>query len=126
MRLPWQKRDNADPTGSAAQAKRPVPVSAEEARRLLQQDRRMLVIDVRTSREYARGHIPGARSIPLAELSRRLDEVARDRTVLTVCLSGHRSATAGAVLLQAGFADVRHLAGGMMHWGGSLEHSNPI
>jgi rhodanese-related sulfurtransferase/DNA-binding transcriptional ArsR family regulator len=43
------------------------------------------VLDVRPAEEFAAGHIPGARSIPLAELARRLREIPKDREVVAYC-----------------------------------------
>lgn len=74
------------------------------------------VLDVRNRGELAAGAVPGARRIPLAELPRRLDEVARDRTVVVHCAGGYRSGVAASLLRRAGFADVRDLAGGYAAW----------
>jgi rhodanese-related sulfurtransferase/DNA-binding transcriptional ArsR family regulator len=43
------------------------------------------VLDVRPVEEYASGHIPGARSIPVAELSERLKELPKDREIVAYC-----------------------------------------
>ncbi|HWO69985.1 MAG TPA: metalloregulator ArsR/SmtB family transcription factor, partial [Actinomycetota bacterium] len=43
------------------------------------------VLDVRPPEEFAAGHIPGARSVPLPELERRLDELPRDVEVVAYC-----------------------------------------
>ena len=43
------------------------------------------VLDVRDPSEYAAGHLPGARSIPLAELSARMGELPPDRAVVACC-----------------------------------------
>ena len=51
----------------------------------LYQQRQATFVDVRDRTDFEIGHIPGALSIPLAELGRRLDEVPRDRTVITYC-----------------------------------------
>jgi rhodanese-related sulfurtransferase/predicted transcriptional regulator len=45
----------------------------------------VVLIDVRPAEEYAAGHIDGARSIPLAELKRRLAELPDDREVVAYC-----------------------------------------
>lgn len=44
-----------------------------------------MLIDVRPAEEYAAGHIDGARSIPLAELERRLAELPDDREIVAYC-----------------------------------------
>lgn len=61
-----------------------------------------LLLDVRTPEEFADGHLPGARNIPVGDLSARLGELPRDRTVVVYCHSGARSARATATLREAG------------------------
>jgi rhodanese-related sulfurtransferase len=45
----------------------------------------VVVLDVRPATEYAAGHIPGARSLPIAELQRRLAELPNDREIVAYC-----------------------------------------
>lgn len=47
--------------------------------------RNVVVLDVRPEAEYRAGHIAGAVSLPVAELTRRLREIPRDRTVVAYC-----------------------------------------
>jgi len=46
---------------------------------------RVLFLDVRPPDEFAAGHLPDARSIPMGELSARLDELPRDKTIIAYC-----------------------------------------
>jgi NADPH-dependent 2,4-dienoyl-CoA reductase/sulfur reductase-like enzyme/rhodanese-related sulfurtransferase len=69
------------------------------------------LIDVRTPKEFAAGHIPGATNIPVDELRERLGEISRDREVIAYCQVGMRGYLATRVLKQSGF-DVRNLSGG--------------
>jgi rhodanese-related sulfurtransferase len=66
-------------------------------------DRSPFVLDVRTTGEFTRGHIPDAVNIPVDELRDRLNEVPRDREVAAYCQVGQRGYLATRVLLQAGF-----------------------
>ncbi len=77
-----------------------------------------VVLDVREPAEYAQGHIPRARHVPLGELSRRLNELEkfRDKPIIVACRSGHRSAGACGILARNGFQNVYNLAGGMIAW----------
>ena len=75
-----------------------------------------LVLDVREYPEFAGGHLPGARLLPLAELERRIGELPKDCEIVCVCRSGRRSAEAAAKLEHFGFAKVSQLDGGMMAW----------
>lgn len=73
------------------------------------------VLDVRESDEYAAGHVPGVRLLPLGALPARQHELPRDRTVYLVCQSGSRSEKARALLARAGY-DARSVAGGTAAW----------
>jgi rhodanese-related sulfurtransferase len=77
--------------------------------------RGVVVIDVRQPHEYRRGHIRGSHNVPLSQLAGRMQRIPRDRPVVTVCASGHRSAAAARMLLRAGY-DVENLAGGIRAW----------
>jgi rhodanese-related sulfurtransferase len=76
------------------------------------------VLDVRDPAEYANGHLPDAKNIPLAELGGRIGELAKfkARTVIVVCQKGVRSASAAKELAKAGFEDVVCLDGGLAAW----------
>ena len=56
----------------------------ELAKRLRRKDD-LLVLDVRPAEEYAAGHVPGAVSIPVAELKRRLKELPKDKEIVAYC-----------------------------------------
>ena len=77
-----------------------------------------LVIDVRDADAYAKGHILGAKSIPLADLGRRAADLQKHKTkaVIVSCQNGDRSAGAAATLRQNGFARVHPLNGGFAAW----------
>ncbi|MEW6673022.1 MAG: FAD-dependent oxidoreductase [Thermodesulfobacteriota bacterium] len=71
----------------------------------------VLILDVRTPREYRKGHLTNAVNIPLDMLRSRLDELPRDREIWTHCFVGQRSYYAARILEQHGFK-VRNLSGG--------------
>jgi hydroxyacylglutathione hydrolase len=80
------------------------------------QQAQAIVLDVREPDEYASGHVPGAVSVPQADLALRLDEVPRDRQVLVVCQGGTRSLRAAQFLRQVGYDNVTNLSGGTSAW----------
>ncbi|HEY3267292.1 MAG TPA: rhodanese-like domain-containing protein [Armatimonadota bacterium] len=73
-------------------------------------------LDVRTPGEFSAGRIPGAHNIPVDRLKGRASEAPRDRTVVVICLSGHRSRMAIGQLRALGYTDLVNLSGGMMAW----------
>jgi glyoxylase-like metal-dependent hydrolase (beta-lactamase superfamily II)/rhodanese-related sulfurtransferase len=75
-----------------------------------------VVLDVREPVEYARGHVPGAISLPQAELATRLDEIPHDRPLFVVCQRGSRSLRAAQFLIQTGYGEVASVAGGTDAW----------
>lgn len=81
-----------------------------------------LLLDVRTPREFADGHIPGAVNVPVDDLRDRLAELPKDRPVVAYCQVGQRGYLATRVLMHVGF-DVRNLGGGyktyLLHHPGS-------
>jgi rhodanese-related sulfurtransferase len=89
-----------------------------EATRLMNQSN-ALVLDIRDGKDFAAGHLPRARHIPIGELAKRLEEIRKfqDKPVLVSCRTGRSSGAACRVLKGAGFTNVRHLKGGLAAWG---------
>ena len=88
-----------------------------EATRLMNQGT-TLVIDTGDEKQYAAGHLPKARHIPVRDLARRLDEIAKykSRPVIVADRSGTRAAAACRLLRQSGFTSVYQLKGGISAW----------
>jgi glyoxylase-like metal-dependent hydrolase (beta-lactamase superfamily II)/rhodanese-related sulfurtransferase len=75
-----------------------------------------MIVDVREPSEYASARIPGAVSIPQADLATRLAEIPKDREILVVCASGMRSLRSAQFLHAVGYARVTNLEGGTNGW----------
>jgi len=76
-----------------------------------------VLIDVRTPEEYANGHVPSAKLLPLNTLPERATEIERDRTVYLICQGGMRSAQAIAYLVnEYGHSNLVNISGGTMAW----------
>ena len=77
-----------------------------------------LVLDVREESEFKSGHIRGAKLIPLAKLKDRIGELERfrEKPIVVVCRSGHRSTSACALLGKLEFGQAYNLSCGMMAW----------
>jgi len=65
-----------------------------------------VVIDVRTTAEYAGGHVKGSLNIPLANLNSQMAKLKKDKPIITCCASGMRSASAKSILKANGFNEV--------------------
>jgi ArsR family transcriptional regulator len=100
----FQVRDEMEPLSSAELWKR-------------LQHREALVIDVRPAEEFAAGHIPGAVSIPLADLRTRLPELPRDAEIVAYCRGPYCVLAPQAIdlLRRAGY-QARRLAEGFPEW----------
>jgi rhodanese-related sulfurtransferase len=73
------------------------------------------ILDVREGDEYAEGHVPSARLMPLGIVPVRAHELPTGTPVYVICASGARSAQAAQILQRAG-VDARTVAGGTSAW----------
>lgn len=89
-------------------------VSPAEARELVQKG--LMVIDVREPAEFANGHIPGARNLPVGQLDAWAQDLDPAGSYLLVCASGRRSTRAKQQLESRGFRSLRNMTGGMFAW----------
>lgn len=72
-----------------------------------------MLLDVRAIDEYQAGHLENATHIYLGHLPKRLDELPRDKPIVTFCGSGKRAAVAASLLRQHGFEQVENCLGSM-------------
>ena len=84
-----------------------------EIKRRLEAREPFTLLDVRSAREFAEGHLRGAVHIYVGELSDRLDEIPVARPITTFCGSGHRAIVAASVLRRHGFREVENCLGSM-------------
>lgn len=85
----------------------------------------LTLLDVRQPAEYATGHLPGAKLIPVGELEGRMQELNPRSTVVVYCAIGLRSRGAVALLRSAGFDQVYNLSGGLQAWHGRVAQGAP-
>lgn len=75
------------------------------------------VLDVRDAADFARGSLPNAKNIPLAEVGVRAPkELRKDRPVIVLCNAGNIAGRAAAQLRASGVTEVYVLAGGLNAW----------
>lgn len=66
-----------------------------------------IILDVRSKSEFAGGHIKGSINIPVDQLSKNLAQLKdKNKTIITCCASGMRSASAKSILKSNGYANV--------------------
>lgn len=79
-------------------------------------ERDVLVLDVRSDAEVAKGKVPGARHVFVANLEQELDELDREKTVAVYCGTGYRASIAASLLQRHGFAHVANVPGSWTAW----------
>lgn len=104
--------------GEKIRASEVTDISAERVLGLSRSEKAPFVLDVRTPKEYASGHVPGAINIPHTQIKDRLAELEsyRDREVVVYCERGGRAAIASGILRAAGFQQIEHMRGDMSGW----------
>lgn len=101
-------------TGSALAANTVTP--AEVAQQIKDPRTAPYLLDVRTPEEFAEGHVPGAKNIPVADIAERAAEVPKDRPVVVYCRSGARVKRANAILRERGYTNLVEMEGSMLAW----------
>jgi rhodanese-related sulfurtransferase len=81
-------------------------------------DSSVVLLDVREDDEWARGHAPGARHIPMGEVPARLAELDADARLFVICHVGGRSQRVAQYLAQHGYKPA-NVSGGMLAWAGA-------
>jgi rhodanese-related sulfurtransferase len=77
-----------------------------------------LILDIRGTTEFGSGRIPRSKNIPLAEIGKRIDEIAKfkDKPVVVTTSANSGAGAALKLLKQHGFTDVYQLQGGFGAW----------
>lgn len=100
-------------------------ISVQELKELRDSRKPHLLLDVREPSEYAASRIEGAKLLPLAELPGRFGELPKNVPIVVHCHHGGRSAQAVRFLREAGFKDVKNLAGGIDAWSADIDPDVP-
>lgn len=92
-------------------------LSQEEAKKKLDEDKEIILLDVRTPQEYKEKHIPNSILLPLDTIKRDSEKklTNKEATIFVYCRSGGRSATAAATLASLGYTNVYNI-GGIISW----------
>lgn len=100
-------------------------ITPDEVKRKIDESEETQIIDIRSPGEFANGHIPGAKNIPMQELPSRVDEVEWGDDVVVACPIGQSSVQAARLIgsyegVENGEA-VKSMAGGYEDWEYELE-----
>jgi rhodanese-related sulfurtransferase len=82
----------------------------------LDQKKGMMLLDVRSDKEYEQGHIPGAAHVPLPEIGDRVKKLKKDKDLVVYCRSGNQSIWAIKRLMGMGYKNLYNLKGGYSAW----------
>ena len=91
-------------------------ISSREAKALLEKNKNIFLLDVRTPQENSQARLPGTVLIPINEFERRINEVPRNRTILVYCAVGSRSKPVAEFLSRNGYKEVYHMTDGIVGW----------
>jgi len=89
-------------------------LNSVEAKALLEKNRNIYLLDVRTPEEFRQARLKGAVLIPISEIERRLGEIPRNRTIVVYCAVGSRSNMVAGFLAEKGYREVYNVADGIV------------
>lgn len=92
-------------------------ITPQHAQKMLQDDKNVFLLDVRTEEEYSQEFIKGSTLIPVQELEAKLSQLSeqKGKTMVVYCHSGNRSVKASRILAANGFRPL-NMKGGIMGW----------
>ena len=96
-------------------------ISQKQALRMIQEDKELIILDVRTRDEYIMGHIKGAINIPNETISNTKPDLLpdADKTILVYCQGGMRAGSAVRKLKRMGYKHAYNM-GGITSWTGEV------
>lgn len=93
-------------------------VSCQDVKSELDQKKPVILLDVRTPGEFARGRIAGSINIPIDRIECDIEQTVPDKsaTIYVYCLSGSRSVHAVHALIKLGYTQVFNVKQGLLAW----------
>ncbi len=93
-------------------------ITVQEAKSMIDNNKDILILDVRTEAEFAQGHLVGAINIPHFDIEDRYKEldVDNNKSIITICTMGGRSRLAAESLSKLGFTNIHNMVGGLNEW----------
>ena len=100
-------------------------LSAPNVKKMMDDNKPFVLIDVREPHEYQICNIPGSKLIPLGDVPSRMNELNSADEIVVHCRSGQRSAQAVDLLMKAGFRKIHNLKGGVLAWADQVDPTMP-
>jgi len=93
-------------------------IDSKEAYRLIKADANIAILDVRTAKEFADGHVAGAVNIDVnqTDFAQKIDELDRSKTYIVYCRLGIRSRKAVGIMAAKGFKNLYNVSDGFVGW----------
>jgi len=93
-------------------------ITVQEAKAMIDNNKDVLILDVRTEAEFAQGHLDEAINIPHFDIEERYKELNIDKSkpIITICTMGGRSKLAAERLSKLEFTNVSNMVGGLNEW----------
>ena len=101
-------------------------ITPAELKQLMDDGSDFLLVDVREPAEWEIVRLPGAVLIPKGDVPSKLAELPQNKPVIAYCKTGVRSAEVLALLKNAGFADAKHVQGGISAWATQVDKTQPL
>jgi sulfur-carrier protein adenylyltransferase/sulfurtransferase len=100
-------------------------ITPVELKKLMDEGKAPVLVDVREPHEFEICRIPGSTLIPLGEVPARMNELNTADEIVVHCRSGARSAKAVDFLMKSGFRKIKNLQGGILAWSDQVDPSVP-
>lgn len=90
-------------------------IDYENAKTILKNDKKAILVDVRSPQEYKEGHLEGSINYPLYDLERNAEKLLenKENTIIFYCQSGNRSKRAFKLLQEQGYHNLYQIEGGL-------------
>ena len=93
-------------------------IDSKKAYELIKSDANIAILDVRTAKEFADGHVAGAVNIDVnqTDFAQKIDKLDRSKTYIVYCRSGRRSSKAVGIMAAKGFKNLYNVSDGFVGW----------
>ena len=93
-------------------------IDSKEAYGLIKADSNIAILDVRTAKEFADGHVAGAVNIDVnqTDFAQKIDQLDRSKTYIVYCRLGRRSSKAVGIMAAKGFKNLYNVSDGFVGW----------